>query len=520
MKILSPLLFASALCLCTGAANAPANQQLEDGFRSIFDGKTLDGWDGAEGFWSVEDGAITGETTPENPTKRNTFLLWTGGETKDFELRLEYRILSDWANSGIQYRSEHLGNHVLKGYQADIESGKTYSGINYGEKTGRGILARRGKRVWHSDDKAKRKTEVIGDAKALQSEIHGKGEWNQYHISARGAHMIHQINGVVMSETIDNSAKKAQRSGVLGFQLHAGDPMKIQFRKIWWKPLTDQPAEKIVLTTPKKIILISGTRSHGYGAHEFNAGNLLMARMFEERFKGLETQVFLKGAWPKPEDFEDADSVVIFCNGGKGHIVNAHLDQFDALMKKGVGAVFLHYGVETADGRPGEMFKHWIGGHFERHWSVNPHWTAQFKQLPEHPITRGVKPFAANDEWYFHMRFRPNMEGVTPILSAVPPLSTIKRKDGPHSGNPAVRKEVKARHVQHTAWAFERPDGGRGFGFTGLHWHRNYANDDFRKLVLNAIAWTAKIEIPKQGILTATPTEAELEAHQDYPKKR
>jgi hypothetical protein len=164
------------------------------------------------------------------------------------------------------------------------------------------------------------------------------------------------------------------------------------------------------------------------------------------------------------------------------------------------------------------MFIEWIGGHFERFWSVNPHWDAKFTVMPKHPITRGVKPFMANDEWYFHMRFRPKMEGVTPILSAVAPPSTMKRKDGAHSGNPAVRKAVKERIPQHLAWAVNRRDGGRGFGFTGLHRHWNFMDDNFRKTVLNAIAWTAKIEIPKDGIVTATPTQAELEANQDYAK--
>ncbi len=274
------------------------------------------------------------------------------------------------------------------------------------------------------------------------------------------------------------------------------------------------------LPASKKIVFLSGTRSHGYGAHEFNAGNLLMARLLESRFEGLETDVYLDGKWPEPTAFENADSVVVFCNGGGGHLVNKRLDQFEALMKRGVGAAFLHYGVETVEGRPSEKFRDWIGGHFERFWSVNPTWTAQFDALPEHPISRGVKPFASRDEWYFHMRFRPNMDGVTPILSAIPPHSTMRRKDGPHSGNPAVREAVRKRQPQHLAWAFERPDGGRGFGFTGLHFHKNFVDDDFRKLVLNAVAWTAKIDVPESGIETPTPTPEEIAANQDYAPRK
>lgn len=275
---------------------------------------------------------------------------------------------------------------------------------------------------------------------------------------------------------------------------------------------------KIRLPSPRTIVFLSGRRSHGYGAHEFRAGNMLMARLLEARFEGLRTHVFVQGRWPKREILEDADSIVIFCDGGRGHLVNKRLDEFDELMKKGVGAAFLHYGVETVEGRPSAKFIDWIGGHFERFWSVNPHWKADIRALPEHPITRGVGAFRCKDEWYFHMRFRPKMKGVTPILSAVPPTSTMRRKDGPHSGNPHVRKAVRERRAQHLAWAFERPDGGRGFGFTGLHFHRNFANPNFRKTLLNAIAWTAKIEILARGIETPQPSAQELEANQDFPK--
>jgi hypothetical protein len=140
---------------------------------------------------------------------------------------------------------------------------------------------------------------------------------------------------------------------------------------------------------------------------------------------------------------------------------------------------------------------------------VNPTWLPQFKPLPKHAITRGVKPFSVSDEWYFHMRFRDGMKGVLPILSAVPPESTMDRSDGPHEGNPAVREAVQRGEPQVVAWACERPGGGRGFGFTGSHYHRNWGNDDFRKLVLNAILWTAKVEVPTAGV-ECKVTDADL----------
>jgi hypothetical protein len=121
---------------------------------------------------------------------------------------------------------------------------------------------------------------------------------------------------------------------------------------------------------------------------------------------------------------------------------------------------------------------------------------------------RGVKPFEIQDEWYFHMRFRDGMKGITPILAAVPPESTMSRPDGPHEGNPEVREAVKRGDLETVAWACQRADGGRGFGFTGAHYHKNWGNDDFRKLVLNAILWTAKIEVPSEGVASQVTDDA------------
>jgi hypothetical protein len=111
-----------------------------------------------------------------------------------------------------------------------------------------------------------------------------------------------------------------------------------------------------------------------------------------------------------------------------------------------------------------------------------------------------VKPFKIRDEWYYHMRFRVGMKGVTPILSALPPASTLNGPDGTHSGNPAVREAVKKGEPQHLAWAYERPDGGRGFGFTGAHFHRNWGDENFRKVVLNALLWVARADVPVNGV--------------------
>jgi hypothetical protein len=134
-------------------------------------------------------------------------------------------------------------------------------------------------------------------------------------------------------------------------------------------------------------------------------------------------------------------------------------------------------------------------------------------------MSRGVKPFQMNDERYFNMRFRDGKNGVTPILRAVPPASTTNRNDGPHSGNPTMREMVARGEPQHVAWAFERADGGRGFGFTGGHFHKNWGDDNVRKLVLNAILWTAKVEVPRNGV-ESTVTEEQLQANLDDKRDR
>ncbi|MDA1048589.1 MAG: NPCBM/NEW2 domain-containing protein [Verrucomicrobia bacterium] len=251
-----------------------------------------------------------------------------------------------------------------------------------------------------------------------------------------------------------------------------------------------------------KVVLIAGRDSHGTSAHNWGDGvDLLSDALTKESGLDIETAIH-KGGWPKDASiFDGAATVVILSDGGGGHPINRYLKEFDALAEKGVGLVCVHYAVEVPKGYPGKMLLKWIGGYFETFWSVNPHWTAEFKSIPKHPVANGVKPFALKDEWYYHMRFRDGMEGVTPILSALPPADTLKRGDGPHSNNPAVRKAVLERkEKQHLAWTAERPNGQRGFGTTGAHHHKSWDQDDFRTCVLNAIIWTAKLEVPKHGV--------------------
>ena len=494
----------------------------DDGFVSIFDGKTLEGWDGDPKFWKVEDGAITGRTTKENPTKGNTFIIWKAGQTADFELKLQYKIIK--GNSGIQYRSfkaKGPDEWRIGGYQADFEAGKTYSGILYGERF-RGILANRGQKTVIGDNGKPTVVGKVGDSAEIQKAIKHE-DWNDYHIIAKGYHFVHKINGVVTMECTDEDKDMRRADGLLALQLHAGPPMTVQFRNIRIKHLKGATSAKGAQgdSGKKKIVFVAGRKSHGWFSHEHIAGSKLLADQFNKSGLPVETVVVTDDGYPKdPSVFDGADTVVVYCDGGGRHLLNKDRAAFDKIMKKGVGLVCIHYGVETTKGENGDAFLNWIGGYFEPHWSVNPHWTAKYAKLPDHPITRGVKPFDINDEWYYHMRFRPNLEGVTPILTAMPGPETLKRKDGAHSGNPHVREAVlKRKEAQHMGWAYQRGadyNHSRGFGFTGGHNHINWGNDDFRRLVLNAIAWTAKMEIPASGIPIQEVTAVDLEKNQDY----
>ena len=279
-----------------------------------------------------------------------------------------------------------------------------------------------------------------------------------------------------------------------------------------------------ILHAEKKVVFVAGKKSHGYFSHEHIAGCKLLAKHLESANIGIRSIVITDDGYPKDASvFDGVAAIVVYCDGGGRHLLNPHLKEFDVLMKKGIGLACIHYGVEVPKGAPGDYFLKWIGGYFETNWSVNPHWVADFKLFPEHPIASGVTPFAIKDEWYYHMRFRESMNGVTPILSALPPEDTLRRKDGPHSNNPHVRESVLKRgEKQHVAWAFQRGSDysfGRGFGFTGGHNHVNWGAKHYRKLVLNAIAWIAKVDIPKGGLNPGKVSVADLQENQDYPPK-
>ncbi len=216
-----------------------------EGFTQIFDGASLKGWDGDPGFWKVEGSAIVGQSTTENPVKENTFIIWRGGEPAEFELKLEFRINS--TNSGIQFRSVHLpagtvdgrggsiaGKWVMKGYQADIDFANQFTGQIY-EERGRAFLAMRGQYSYVTPAGT---PQVLGTLQTGPNDLKGIfniNGWNQVHLIARGNLITEIVNGNVTSVLIDDDAKGRALKGLLGFQMHMGPPMKVEFRNIWLK---------------------------------------------------------------------------------------------------------------------------------------------------------------------------------------------------------------------------------------------------------------------------------------------
>jgi hypothetical protein len=526
------------LGLSFAAAAARAEQPADaDGFRTIFDGKTLAGWDGDPRFWRVEDGCIVGQTTKEKPAEHNTFLIYRGDDPAhpakpaDFEIKIEFRMPDDaFANSGVQIRSwEEKEKWRVSGYQPDMDWKNEYTGICYGENF-RGILANRGQKTVIGKDHKPKVIEQFATSADLAKFIK-KHDWNEYDITARSNHITEKINGHLMCEVTDEDTR-ARKDGIIALQIHVGEPMKVQFRNVRLKEFksesvgqTFEPVHTIPVgiglalpnVAKEKIVFIAGGRSHGYAEHEHKAGCYLLAKLINENVPAARAVVYQR--WPAdPSVLDDASSIVIYCDGGEGHLLMKHLDEVDKLMKKGVGLCCIHYAVEIPKGEPGNLLKSWIGGYFETFWSVNPHWTAHFEKLPDHPVAQGVKPFTITDEWYFNMRFADDMKGVTPILAAIPPDEVHRSGSDAHGANPTVF--ARKGQPEHMAWVYERPGGGRGFGITGAHVHWNWGNDNFRKVVLNAIIWTAGLDVPDGGVSSKTPTFEELQQNIDKPKPR
>lgn len=236
--------------LKTENASDSSDSEKKAKLTKIFDGKSLKGWEGDTRYWRVENGILTGEITPEKPLEKNSFLIWTGGRPADFEFKANFRI-SESGNSGVNYRSEKVKDipFALKGYQADIDGKKNYTGQNYEERK-RTTLAYRGEaatintqpnasdpesfkaNVQRNAWQTRSVTRSLGSAEELKEKIKSN-DWNEIRIVAKGNKLQHYVNGVLMSEVTDDDEENRSKSGFLGLQIHTGPPMKVEYKDVF-----------------------------------------------------------------------------------------------------------------------------------------------------------------------------------------------------------------------------------------------------------------------------------------------
>lgn len=264
---------------------------------------------------------------------------------------------------------------------------------------------------------------------------------------------------------------------------------------------------------PKKIVFIAGNRSHASGEHEFYAGCKLLAKALNEQ-SGLNVEAtVLRADWPEKDKpiLDEADTVVIYADATSAH--RGEWEYLDSLAKKGVGMVFMHYAVHPSAEIGEKYYRPWIGAAMESGWSVNPHWVADLNFLRSHEISNGVpENVTVLDEWYYNMRFIEERDQVLDLATAVPTRENMHRYINMWNkhGVEGLDKE------QTLMWGYERPDnGGRGIGFTGGHYHHAWAIDGLRTAVLNAIIWSAGMDVPDGGVKSKPLTEDEFNANLD-----
>ncbi len=249
----------------------------------------------------------------------------------------------------------------------------------------------------------------------------------------------------------------------------------------------------LLAATPRTVLFVVGPDSHGPGEHRFAESAELLAAALDA--SGLPVKSDVSRGWPAEDVLAQADALVIYSDGLGDHVAAGHETALRRHLAEGRGLAVLHFALEPHPGPLADLVLEAVGGRFETDRSVNPVWTLRDPILAEHPVTRGITSFESKDEWYFHLRFRP---GAVPLLQGHPPVSTLGN-DGPRSGNPSVRAALAKGEPQTLAWAYET-NGRRAFGFTGGHYLRNWTEAPVRTLVLNGIAWIARVEIPPAGV--------------------
>ena len=250
-------------------------------------------------------------------------------------------------------------------------------------------------------------------------------------------------------------------------------------------PIEVQPTDPNAV----KIVLIAGESGdeHPLAEHEHFGGCALLMRMLLQT-PGV-APVMADHGWPSnPETLKNAKTVVFYMNGGGKQTTIAHAAEIQKMMDAGVGIVHLHQVIDYPS-EPGKQAMQWLGGVFDaKAGGARGHWDESFSTFPESPVTRGVGPFKVNDGWILKLQFVPEMKGITPILRTTKLSPKGKTIESPTASSDNI-----------VCWTYERPDGGRAFVLTGAHPHKNWGVESFRRLVVNGILWTAKVEIPMTG---------------------
>lgn len=278
------------------------------------------------------------------------------------------------------------------------------------------------------------------------------------------------------------------------------------------------PTKAFAEAAKKNIIFAYSDSIHLWGDHE----NKISAEILAETLKKSSgAKIEAKALYLKNDsDFESlnsADAVIIFGEGEKHHPFYKRESLIKKLNDSGVSFGFIHYALQPDDKSGYEILDSAIGGHYEPYYSVNPGFEAKFESFAPHPVSNGVKSFTIRDEWYFNIKF-PDPKKVEHIAKVIPPDRVRMGRDGPHSGNKVVRNNKGAAET--ILWVCENPNGTRGLGFTGGHCLFNFLNDDYRKLILNACVWLAKVEVPEGGVESPRPSIAELELKIEKPLRR
>lgn len=255
-----------------------------------------------------------------------------------------------------------------------------------------------------------------------------------------------------------------------------------------------------------QVMFLYGGPSHASGLHEFRAGALLLANQLNNQ-DSIAVEAHTHAGWPKDESIlDEMDAVVIYADGTK--VIRHGFEKMDALVKRGIGVMMMHYAVHPPIPQGEKYFLPWIGGYFENGHSVNPIWAATIQPLDKHQVSRGVEPFTALGEFYFNLKYA---EDMIPLGVATPTADNLYSINNlwNQSGYEAVGTP------QALLWGYERTGVGRGAGYTGGHFHKNWAIDDLRKIVLNTIVWVAGGEVPKDGVPITEVTEEELNQNLD-----